>query len=268
MAAMAAAAALVLVAAVAIGTTSSSDGDSAAAGAPSTANPNTAGGPEAEADTDDVNAVDPTTDTTDQAVTTEVEVLSATTAPPSADTPERLAATDVDASVRHGRYSDGKITLLGPVRDVATADRLVAAAGEVIGAENVINEYVIDPTAPETTDGLVIVDDPVLFAAGSAELNSDFFPLLDLGKIVLTLNEQATLRIVGHTDSLGDPANNQALSEARARAVADYIVAGGIAEDRLEVIGAGSAEPRESNDTAVGRAANRRIDVQILNLIS
>lgn len=71
------------------------------------------------------------------------------------------------------------------------------------------------------------------------------------------------IAIIGHTDSAGDPDYNQALSERRARAVAEILTGLGVPEDRLTARGAGAAEPLEDNDTAWGRERNRRIEFRL-----
>lgn len=74
---------------------------------------------------------------------------------------------------------------------------------------------------------------------------------------------QAEAKIVGHTDSRGSEAYNQALSERRAQAVADYLYTQGIDKSRVMVSGAGETQPKASNDTAEGRMENRRVEVII-----
>jgi outer membrane protein OmpA-like peptidoglycan-associated protein len=70
-----------------------------------------------------------------------------------------------------------------------------------------------------------------------------------------------SVRIEGNTDSFGDRAGNQALSEQRARAIVDYLVARGVPTQRLIARGNGSANPVAMNSTTEGRALNRRTDV-------
>ncbi|ENP0852033.1 OmpA family protein, partial [Vibrio parahaemolyticus] len=77
----------------------------------------------------------------------------------------------------------------------------------------------------------------------------------------LTQYPEDKVQIVGHTDSSGPEAYNQRLSEHRAQAVADYLKRMGIAESRLMVMGQGESHPVASNDTAEGRAQNRRVEV-------
>jgi OOP family OmpA-OmpF porin len=77
-------------------------------------------------------------------------------------------------------------------------------------------------------------------------------------------NPQVTmLRVEGHTDSDGDPAANQALSEARARAVVDWFVAHGADPARLHPVGCGSRDPLYPNDTPEHKARNRRTEFDI-----
>jgi OOP family OmpA-OmpF porin len=66
--------------------------------------------------------------------------------------------------------------------------------------------------------------------------------------------------VVGHTDTDGEDASNQTLSEKRAQAVADYLVKAGLPADRFTATGYGSTQPVASNDTDEGRAQNRRIE--------
>ena len=74
---------------------------------------------------------------------------------------------------------------------------------------------------------------------------------------------ESQLLIVGHTDNVGDDAYNQNLSERRANAAADYLVAQGVARTRLATSGKGEAEPVATNDSETGRSQNRRVEVAI-----
>lgn len=69
--------------------------------------------------------------------------------------------------------------------------------------------------------------------------------------------------VVGHTDSIGSQDYNQPLSLRRAQSVADYLMSQGIAGNRLTTDGMGKLEPRYSNETAEGRARNRRVEFAI-----
>ncbi|GEM_PF-3503615 len=76
-------------------------------------------------------------------------------------------------------------------------------------------------------------------------------------------NPAATITIIGHTDNVGKAAKNMTLSKARADALATRIVENGIETGRIKTSGKGLSEPIASNKTKLGRAQNRRINVEI-----
>lgn len=76
-------------------------------------------------------------------------------------------------------------------------------------------------------------------------------------------NTDTQVLIVGHTDSVGTLAYNQALSERRALATSQFLQAQGIAAARLNIAGRGETEPRYSNETENGRQQNRRVEIAI-----
>nr|WP_241741229.1 OmpA family protein [Gemmobacter straminiformis] len=78
----------------------------------------------------------------------------------------------------------------------------------------------------------------------------------------LAANPEARVTLVGHTDASGSVEANTALSQKRADAVREVLVASyGIAPDRIAAKGLGPAAPRASNDTPEGRLKNRRVEV-------
>lgn len=87
--------------------------------------------------------------------------------------------------------------------------------------------------------------------------------IMKLNQAVQLLNDNQAIRVAvdGHTDSVGSDAYNQSLSERRANAVVDFLVGKGIDRSRLTSTGYGEARPVDSNDTAEGRARNRRVDL-------
>jgi outer membrane protein OmpA-like peptidoglycan-associated protein len=72
------------------------------------------------------------------------------------------------------------------------------------------------------------------------------------------------VRVEGHTDSKGSDAYNIKLSQRRANAVRDYLIAHGVEADRLVAVGYGETRPVADNGTAEGRARNRRVEFTIL----
>jgi outer membrane protein OmpA-like peptidoglycan-associated protein len=104
------------------------------------------------------------------------------------------------------------------------------------------------------------------FSTGSATIESVSYK--DLEKIynLLIQAEDAKLRIVGHTDNVGNPSSNKTLSKSRANAVVEYLESRGIPSSRIqEIDGKGDAKPIASNATAQGKAKNRRVEITLLN---
>ncbi|MBU2907930.1 OmpA family protein [Vibrio splendidus] len=102
-----------------------------------------------------------------------------------------------------------------------------------------------------------------MFETNSTELSTDgkiaLMPLVE----VLKAHPQSTVDVVGHTDSTGAAEYNMMISKKRAAAVAAYIEEQGIEADRITASGEGEENPIASNDTAEGRAQNRRVDATI-----
>lgn len=87
----------------------------------------------------------------------------------------------------------------------------------------------------------------------------------NLRKLVASLKKYPgnNVVLVGHTDSDGAESYNQDLSERRARAAADYLVSQGVPRSSIDATGRGETEPVASNDTASGKAQNRRVEIAI-----
>ncbi len=102
--------------------------------------------------------------------------------------------------------------------------------------------------------------DGVLFDSGRATLQEASFERLDRVVEYLTHHPSTRIRVAGHTDNVGNPARNQALSEQRAEAVRAYLISRGVDGARVEAVGLGDTDPVASNDTEEGRAQNRRIE--------
>jgi len=107
----------------------------------------------------------------------------------------------------------------------------------------------------------------VTFASNSADLNAKFFTTLDSVALVLKEYEKTLVDVLGHTDNTGGQALNQQLSERRAATVGDYLVSRGIAADRVVKQGFGYSRPVASNDTADGRAQNRRVEIVLSPIV-
>jgi outer membrane protein OmpA-like peptidoglycan-associated protein len=105
----------------------------------------------------------------------------------------------------------------------------------------------------------------IFFETGKSTLKPTSFP--ELERVIKFLNENSTLKIeiAGHTDNVGNAATNKNLSQARANAVANYIIKNGVAKDRIVAKGYGMEKPVASNKTAAGKSQNRRVEFTILD---
>lgn len=109
-----------------------------------------------------------------------------------------------------------------------------------------------------------IILNNVEFEFGSTELTSASRPELDRLKDLLITNPAIEIEIRGHTDNVGDPDSNLQLSKGRAKALFDWLVAGGVDASRLSYMGYGEEVPIADNTTDEGRQRNRRTEFLIL----
>ena len=122
--------------------------------------------------------------------------------------------------------------------------------------------------APEEGDVLLTGDRLVLrlhglaFASGSADISEEDAPLLTKVQRVLVEFPDAAIRIEGHTDSRGSAEANRVLSQRRAIAIREHLLARlPISSSRIEAVGLGEDRPIASNDDEEGRRRNRRIEI-------
>lgn len=118
----------------------------------------------------------------------------------------------------------------------------------------------------ETPDGqaiLVNLPDGVTFAVDSTTINRSFQATLDQVANSLIRYPDSLIDVYGHTDSTGAEGYNQALSERRAKAVADYLAMRGVPAARIRHQGFGEQYPVADNTTPEGRSRNRRVEIKI-----
>ncbi len=112
---------------------------------------------------------------------------------------------------------------------------------------------------------VVIVLRNVFFDQGKATLRVESYP--ELNRLAKVMKDVPTLKIEisGHTDNRGGAAFNQKLSQDRAKAVVDYLIAQEISPDRLTYMGYGFSKPVADNKTEEGRQLNRRVEFKVLS---
>lgn len=104
----------------------------------------------------------------------------------------------------------------------------------------------------------------VQFPTNSAEIGATYDAELRRVAEFMEANPETIAEIAGHSDNIGNANYNQQLSERRAQSVADRLISiHGIEADRVSAVGYGEVEPVVSNDTAAGRAQNRRVEARI-----
>ena len=114
-------------------------------------------------------------------------------------------------------------------------------------------------------DNLVLdMPSEITFGIDSANIDAGFRDTLNQVASTLTQYEKTYVDVLGHTDSSGSDAYNQALSERRASAVADYLSSRGVQSARLATRGYGESQPKASNLDAAGRSANRRVEIRLV----
>jgi len=168
----------------------------------------------------------------------------------------------------------GAATGGGGGRRAATGAAAGGAAGAVIGniwssrmeQQKRAMEQATQGTGVQVTqtpDNRLKLDIPsdISFDTNKSDIKPDFRPILDKFAESLVENPYASVNIIGHTDNTGSDAINDPLSLNRAAHVRDYLVARGVASNRVNVAGHGSHEPLVANDTPADRARNRRVEI-------
>jgi outer membrane protein OmpA-like peptidoglycan-associated protein/opacity protein-like surface antigen len=116
------------------------------------------------------------------------------------------------------------------------------------------------PVVEEIREDLVL--EGVTFKLGSAELTADSADQLDRVAASLAAWPEVRVEVAGYTDSSGPQELNRRLSQERAESVRSYLVARGIDPERIVATGYGEQDPVASNETAAGRAMNRRVELK------
>jgi outer membrane protein OmpA-like peptidoglycan-associated protein/tetratricopeptide (TPR) repeat protein len=126
-----------------------------------------------------------------------------------------------------------------------------------------LEKTVVTTTTPTVTEKPIVLKN-IFFETGSAKLKNESILELNMLKNLLTENPTLKIQINGHTDNVGNDADNMSLSNNRAKAVFDFLIQQKIESNRLIFKGFGESTPIATNDTPEGRQQNRRTEYQII----
>lgn len=157
----------------------------------------------------------------------------------------------------------------GSARGAIMGAAIGGAAGAAIGgimdaqAED-LQDRLPNAVVERVGEGIHITfDSGILFDVNRADLRAAGEG--NLGDLARSLEdyEGTDVLVVGHTDSTGEAAYNQGLSERRADAARNYLIGAGLEAGRVTAVGMGETEPVDTNDTESGRQENRRVEIAI-----
>lgn len=145
-----------------------------------------------------------------------------------------------------------------------------AAVGDYLNRQQAELEQDLSGTGATVTNTgqelLVTLPENVTFAVDSSTVQPQFMDSLTNVAATLRRYPSSFVDVIGHTDSTGSAEYNQRLSERRAQAVADVLLARGVKSERVVAYGYGLTKPIATNATPEGRAANRRVEIKITPL--
>jgi outer membrane protein OmpA-like peptidoglycan-associated protein len=164
----------------------------------------------------------------------------------------RIAALEATIAEERRKADQARMSLQ------QTADRRVAEVRDLYRRFSELNGAYTDRGVL-----LELADTELRFQPAMATLAGDNLPSLDRIAALLDAYPDLSIRIEGHTDSLGDAAANLALSQQRAEAVKQALIERGVEPERLTAQGLGPERPIADNETPAGRAENRRVEVYV-----
>jgi len=170
-----------------------------------------------------------------------------------------LAQADRDAAAaRAGADRDAAAARAQAERDAAQGRAQLARSD---ARADGLEQQLAAMNARRTERGIVVTLGDMLFDTGKSQLQAG--GTSSIAKLATFMKDQPQRRAVieGYTDDVGQPADNQALSDRRARSVMSALVGMGVGAERLSTFGHGASNPAAGNDTAAGRQANRRVEI-------
>lgn len=172
------------------------------------------------------------------------------------------ATARVATAGAEARASQSATVAAAAVADSAAARASQAAAEARTAA---LRAELADYEQQKTALGVTLILRDLQFTSGSAVLGAGAQGRLAPLAAFLAKQPESKIQIAGHTDSQGGDAANMELSARRAQSVAAYLGSTGVNMSRINAVGMGETAPTSTNDTAAGRAINRRVEVTILD---
>ncbi len=176
----------------------------------------------------------------------------------------RLAAEKERAKAEQARAQVAEAQAKAAQSRIEAEKQMAAAEAAKIKLDK-LNAQLKELQAQQTDRGMVLTLGDVLFDSGRADLKTGAFDTLDRLVGFLRENPERSLKVEGHTDSVGSDSLNVRLSQARADAVRSALRARGIDGARITTEGLGKTRPIAGNETAAGRQRNRRVEIIISN---
>ena len=187
------------------------------------------------------------------------ETTTVSSAPSTADVAE--SAGKLDETTGNYIYNTGELTSI----DLPNGTKIEGVGQN--STENKLIQFLSNPNVSvdtvDKTKGWISFD-RLYFKSSSSELTNESKNQLNNISLILKAFPNAAIKLGGYTDNSGTAEGNLSLSGQRAQVARDAIIAKGIDAQRLEAEGYGQEHPIASNETAEGKAQNRRIDLRVI----
>ena len=177
---------------------------------------------------------------------------------------QKLITPELKQITRGQMKIDGStVSLKGEVANEAQRQKIASNVATSLNPTYTVNNGLrVSASDQGVLDG-TLANRTIEFQSGKAELTASGKAILDEMTAAMLKLKERKVDIIGHTDNQGLRATNQGLSQARAEAVKAYLAAHGIKSELMTASGQGADRPVASNDSADGRARNRRIEFRL-----
>jgi len=194
-------------------------------------------------------------------VVDQIEVADVATPPNWSANVQKLIGPQLKQISKGQLKIDGtQIDVKGEVRNESQRQQLASDMANALNPTYTIKNGLRVSASEQGLLDQTLANRTIEFETGSATLTPQGRAILDQMAAAMLKMTTKTVAIIGHTDNSGNRTSNIALSQARADAVKGYLVAKGIPPQQMSTTGVGPDQPIASNDSADGRARNRRIE--------